>query len=265
MLTQLAAVAERTGFPVSEVPGWKTRGTTDSRGRLEDMLGVDGVTCHHTANGGAPGDAPSLNVVRRGRADLEGPLAHYVLGASGRIYVVAAGRCNHAGESLAETFGNPHRIGIEAEARGTPGAAGDWPDVQMRAYRRLCLELAWEFDFPFGEILGHKETCKPIGRKSDPSFSMSTFRADVARLAEELTTMQPNTVIAYTKLAAERLKKTSDPFSTVVQWPPAVRIARDEIAAGREENATALAEIRTELARLADAVTKLAAGTDPKP
>jgi hypothetical protein len=175
MLTQLAKVARRTGYPVVEVPGWKTRG------RPGEMLGVETVTAHHTANGGAKGNYPSLRVVRDGRKGLPGPLAQYGLGVDGTIYVIAAGRCNHAGVSLKTAYTNPYAIGIEAEAVGVPGTASDWPPKQMDSYARLCRALYEEFkNVQIDDIRGHKETCSPRGRKSDPSFSMPNFRAKVA-------------------------------------------------------------------------------------
>lgn len=176
MLLQLADVARRTGYPVIEVPGWKTRT------RPGGMSSVQTITCHHTANGGAKGDYPSLRVVRDGRKGLPGPLAQYGLGRSGTIYVIAAGLCNHAGVSLKDAFTREHAIGIEAEAIGTPGAKGDWPAVQMDSYVRLCRALADEFKRPTSSVLGHKETAAPRGRKADPSFDMPDFRVRVRTL-----------------------------------------------------------------------------------
>lgn len=174
MLTQLAAVARRTGYPVVEVSGWKTRT------RPGGMAGVRTVICHHTANGGAKGNYPSLRVVRDGRAGLPGPLAHFGLGLDGTIYVIAAGKCNHAGVSRVTDYTNSYAIGIEAEAIGTPGAKGDWPAKQMDSYARLCAALVDEFDLAVTDVRGHKETCSPRGRKIDPSFSMPNFRRDTA-------------------------------------------------------------------------------------
>jgi hypothetical protein len=168
---QLANVARRTGYPVVEVKGWETRT------RPQPMSDIRTITCHHTANGGATGDYPSYTTVLRGRgADLPGPLAQYGIGRSGTIYVFAAGSANHAGESRSVDYEKTHAIGIEAEAEGTPGADGDWPEVQMDAYARLCRQLMREFGLSIDAVKGHKETCAPVGRKSDPSFSMNDFR-----------------------------------------------------------------------------------------
>lgn len=191
MYTQLADVARRTGYPVVEVPGWKTRG------RPQAMSDIRTITCHHTANGGAKGDYPSYNTVLNGRgADLPGPLAQYGIGRSGTIYVFAAGSANHAGVSRKTDYEKTHAIGIEAEAVGVPGTKGDWPPVQMDSYHKLCAELKKEFKLSVSDVRGHKETCAPPGRKSDPDFSMPNFRADVQAVLNAQT--KGNTVANFT-------------------------------------------------------------------
>jgi len=185
MYTGLARIARLTGYPVVEVPGWRTRT------RPQDMQDVRTITCHHTANGGARGDYPSYNTVLHGRgSELPGPLAQYGIGRSGTIYVFAAGSANHAGISRSVDYEKVHAIGIEAEAVGVPGAAGDWPEVQMDAYAKLCKALIKEFGLSVSDVRGHKETCSPPGRKSDPSFNMDAFRRRVSnvKLGPEPTT-----------------------------------------------------------------------------
>src|SRR5262249_15029994 len=131
-LTWLPKALLDAGLKVAEVPGWETRG----RG---DIGEVRGVICHHTA-GPKMGNMPSLAVVRDGRADLPGPLSQLCLGRDGTFFVVAAGRCNHAGAGNWQgiTTGNSSFIGIEAENTGvTDGPnAETWPLVQLDAYRR---------------------------------------------------------------------------------------------------------------------------------
>jgi len=154
----LANIARTTGLPVVEQAGWKTRG-------VRALSGIRAVVCHHTA-GAATGDAPSLNVVQNGRSDLQGPLAQFVLGRSGTIYVVAAGACNHAGATINDAvFGNSYSIGIEAENTGSQ----PWPYVQVDAYARLCAALCFYYGIPVNNVQGHKEICSPHGRKSDPN------------------------------------------------------------------------------------------------
>lgn len=167
MLTDLADAARASGLPVVEESGWRTRGHGA-------MGAVQSIVCHHTA-GPARGEAPSLAVVRDGRPDLEGPLSHLVLARSGTVHVVAAGLCWHAGPTFQPWQANAHAIGIEAEATGKD----PWPDVQYKAYVRLCRALADHYRVPYARVLGHKEVAKPTGRKSDPNFQMGAFRAAI--------------------------------------------------------------------------------------
>ncbi|WP_116206215.1 N-acetylmuramoyl-L-alanine amidase [Amycolatopsis circi] len=175
-LTSLATIARSAGLKVVEQPGWEKRGHGQ-------MSGVKAVVCHHTA-GSPAGNAPSLGVVQNGRSDLAGPLAHYVLGRDGTVYVVAAGLCWHAGAVLNNDWSNNWSVGIEAEATGTAA----WPEEQLDAYARLCRALCAAYGLPISAVLGHKEVCAPKGRKSDPNFDMSTFRARVASANTTTTT-----------------------------------------------------------------------------
>jgi len=108
-LTWLPKVLLDAGLKVAEQPGWQNRG----RGQMGP---VKGVICHHTA-GPLAGNMPSLGIVTNGRSDLPGPLAQLCLGRDGTFFVVAAGRCNHAGKGNWQGFtaGNTNFIGIEAE------------------------------------------------------------------------------------------------------------------------------------------------------
>jgi hypothetical protein len=171
-LTDLAAVAAKTSLEVIEVPGWQTRG----RGEMSD---VRAVVCHHTATLNRTADMPSLDTLINGRPDLSGPLAHFGLSRSGKIYVIAAGRCNHAGTVQNPSWGNSHSIGIEAEATGTDAA---WPEVQMAAFARLCRVLVDHFGLSVSAVLGHKEVADPPGRKIDPNFDMTAFRTRISEL-----------------------------------------------------------------------------------
>ncbi|MGV2822458.1 N-acetylmuramoyl-L-alanine amidase [Brevibacterium casei] len=164
-LTALATIARRTGYPVVERPGWKSRG----RG---PMAGVKSVICHHTA-GGPKGNYPSLGVVQNGRPGLPGPLAHYGLGRDGTIYVIAAGRASHAGVVDTTSHSNSYAIGIEAE---NTGRGEKWSAKQMDAYAKLCRELCDHYKIPISQVRGHKEVARPRGRKPDPSFNMDNFR-----------------------------------------------------------------------------------------
>lgn len=171
-LTWLPAVLERAGLKVAEVPGWRSRGH-------REMGTVKGVMCHHTATA-APGNMPTLRTLVDGRSDLPGPLCHLGLGRDGTFYVVAAGLAYHAGPGSYRgitDMGNSSFIGIEAE---NDGEGEPWPEVQMAAYRRGVAALLAHIGADGAMCCGHKEYAP--GRKSDPSFAMPAFRAEVHRI-----------------------------------------------------------------------------------
>lgn len=173
-LTWLPQVLLNAGLKVAEVPGWQSRGTSD-------MGQVKGVMCHHTV-GAATGNMPSLNVLINGHGTLSGPLSQLGLGRDGTYYVVAAGRCNHAGTGNWQGFtsGNMNFIGIEAEHTGSPAVL--WPAVQYDAYAHGVAALLKHEGADAIMCVGHKEYRLPLGTKTDPTFNMSDFRMKVASI-----------------------------------------------------------------------------------
>jgi N-acetyl-anhydromuramyl-L-alanine amidase AmpD len=174
-LIWLPHVLKAAGLKVALVEGWEDRG----RG---DVGEIQGVICHHTV-GPKDGNMPSLNTLIHGRNDLPGPLSQLGLGRDGTYYVIAAGRCNHAGTGIFQGLvnGNGHFIGIEAE---NTGRSNDfpWPEVQLDAYRRGVAAILKHIGKGAEFCCGHKEFALPQGRKSDPSFDMTEFRAAVATI-----------------------------------------------------------------------------------
>jgi peptidoglycan hydrolase-like protein with peptidoglycan-binding domain len=172
-LIWLPHVLKSAGLKVATVPGWEERG----RAEMGEILGV---ICHHTA-GERHGNMPTLKILIDGREDLAGPLAQLGLGRDGTYYVIAAGRCNHAGVGMWNdcTNGNSNFIGIEAE---NTGGANDfpWPAVQMDAYQRGVAAILKFVGKPALACAGHREYARPIGRKQDPVFNMIDFRSSVA-------------------------------------------------------------------------------------
>jgi peptidoglycan hydrolase-like protein with peptidoglycan-binding domain len=184
-LTWLPDVLKAAGLKVSEVDGWQDRG----RGEIGRVLGV---ICHHT---GVPsgGNMPTLNSLINGRkgspassghpavSPLAGPLAQLGLGRDGTYFVVAAGRANHAGKGSFQGVadrGNETFIGIEAENTGLK--SDPWPDVQMDAYQRGVAAILTHVGQGVNFCIGHKEYAP--GRKDDPNFNMTAFRASVAAI-----------------------------------------------------------------------------------
>jgi peptidoglycan hydrolase-like protein with peptidoglycan-binding domain len=174
-LTWLPDVLTAAGLKVAPVEGWKTRG----RG---EMGKVQGVICHHTA-GSRNGNMPSLGLLIKGRSDLPGPLSQLGLGRDGTFYVIAAGRCNHAGKGSWQgiTTGNSNFIGIEAENTGSMKDF-PWPSVQMDAYCRGVAAILNHVQKSAAFCCGHREYALPKGRKDDPLFDMGAFRDSVAAI-----------------------------------------------------------------------------------
>jgi N-acetylmuramoyl-L-alanine amidase len=172
LLTGLADTLRGAGLDVVEVAGWRTRGHGE-------MTSVQTIVCHHTA-GPPTGEVPSLATVRDGRPGLSGPLAQLMLGRSGRWYVVAAGKCYHAGVVLRASYANENAVGVEAEADGVSA----WPAVQYHSYAKGCAALVKAYGLAVANVLGHKEVAFPRGRKSDPNFDMAAFRTLVAHYLE---------------------------------------------------------------------------------
>lgn len=171
-LVWLPDVLLSAGLKVATTPGWQDRG-------VGPMGEVKGVLCHHTGTA-APGNMPTLEMLKVGRSDLTGPLAQLGLGRDGTFYVIAAGRANHAGAGLWEnvTAGNTHFIGIEGENSGRE----DWPDIQMQAYRHGVAAILRHCGLGARACAGHREYALPKGRKVDPAFDMEAFRSAVQAL-----------------------------------------------------------------------------------
>ncbi len=171
-LTWMPDVLLNAGLKVAECEGWRERGRAE-------MGTVRGVMCHHTGNPN-PGNMPTLEILKRGRSDLRGPLCNLGLGRDGTYYVVAAGRANHAGKgrSAGLTTGNGSFIGIEAEHSGDP--KDPWPAAQVDAYQRGVAALLKHIGADADMCVAHKEFALPVGRKVDPCFDMLPFRIAVA-------------------------------------------------------------------------------------
>lgn len=223
-LTWLAEAARITGYPVVEVPGWQKRGHGG-------MAAAEGVVLHHTA-GPATGDYPSLGVVRDGRPDLEGPLAHLGLGRTGTIYVIAAGLCWHAGTSRWAGFTslNSSFVGIEAESTGR----GDWTPEQLDAYPRLVAALLGWMHRPADRACAHRECAIPAGRKPDPAgIDMKALRTTVTGYL-----VHPDTI----RHQEDDMAITPDQLRTIVreEIARADPATRKDLGFARDQTLTAL-------------------------
>lgn len=172
-LLWLPDVLSSAGLQVSVHPGWETKG----RDLTQPLVGW---MKHHTAS--APGrNAPCYELCYSGRSDLPGPLCQDLLARDGTHIIEASGRANHAGsgEWRGVTDGNGRFGATEIENNGVgepyPARQYDSAVVGTAAIlRHLHLDASM--------VPGHKEYGRPLGRKSDPSFDMHRFRADVSSL-----------------------------------------------------------------------------------
>jgi len=224
MLTWLADVARSTGYPVVEADGWQSRGHGP-------MTGAEGVVLHHTA-GPATGDYPSLGVVRDGRPDLDGPLAHLGLARSGTIHVIAAGQCWHAGLSRWAGFTNLNSafVGIEAESTGVATFGRyDWTSAQLDCYPRLVAALLRRMNRPADRCCAHRECALPAGRKIDPAgIDMPAFRTQVTRYL-----VNPDRT-------TEDAMPTLDEIRALIRTETAGLARRDDVGFARDQILTTL-------------------------
>lgn len=177
-------ILRRHGLKVRTIPGWKTRGRPASTGGFNPV----GTLCHHTATTVAWTIAAVLRLLTGGRSGLPGPLCQFGLDRKGTVWIVAAGRANHAGKarsvgSVAAGDGNELYWGIEAFNSGT---GEPWPAVQYNAYVLLVAVIQVEFTGTSSRaVAGHKETSTT--GKVDPTFDMVTFRQRVAEMMDQIT------------------------------------------------------------------------------
>jgi hypothetical protein len=147
------------GLTVVEQPGWKTRGKP-----FEQTPRV--ALGHHTATSAkAPGDLPTLRILRDGRSDLPGPLCQVAVSRSGVAHVIAAGKANHAGKGAwAGITSSSLTVGCEVEHPGT----GPWNPQQLSAFDRVMAALLDGLGRGASNYCGHREWALPRGRKIDP-------------------------------------------------------------------------------------------------
>lgn len=141
------------------VDGWDRRGS--------DYFDPNGSIDHHTA-GAASGYMPSLKVLINGRSDLPGPLCQVAqpraADGDNRVYVVAAGRANHAGRgSWKGLTGNSSVLGLERENVGTP--AEPWTEWSFEIACRVHAAFAKGAGFSPDHVCRHQEWAP--GRKVD--------------------------------------------------------------------------------------------------
>lgn len=168
--TKLPAALIKFGLQVKLVPGWQTRGSS--------AFNPKGSVGHHTA-GPKTGDHPSLKVCIDGRPGLRGPLCNTFLPRGLTVeqrvvYVVAAGRANHAGlGGFRGLVGNSSVFGTEAEDDGIDGI---WTDWQLWAFPRVQAAQLWIAGRDESWYCSHR-TWAPT-RKTDPKGIADVWMRD---------------------------------------------------------------------------------------
>lgn len=177
-----ALAAEDVSF--REYDGWETHERDDETGKTFGP--VYGIAIHHTAG------RNDLDLCYKGRRDLPGPLCHGWIGKTSGLWMLSAGRSNHAGlvdddvvraliaeaplpvDNEANYDGNDCLYGFEIEnlGDGEDPYPADQYQTAVRAAAAVCRHHGWTEK----SIAGHKDL-QP--GKIDPSFSMTKFREDV--------------------------------------------------------------------------------------
>jgi hypothetical protein len=161
-LTQLADVLRAAGLTVVEIDGWKTRSRPESTGGFAPV----GVLWHHTGDN-ANGAKYAQWLATVGRSDLPPPLCHLSIDRQGVVYVIAAGRANHAGVakasgSVAAGDGNSLYVGVEVQNTGTE----DYPRAQYDAMVKVGAALGKMLPCTINAQRAHYETS--VTGKWDP-------------------------------------------------------------------------------------------------
>ena len=174
-LVGFGRLLEKNGVKVKRVSGWKTRGRPGT-------FQVKGGMMHHTASQPRPGnDAPALSICIHGRGDLQGPLCQALLGRDNVVYLIAAGRANHAGSggpwgAVPQDSGNAYFVGLECENNGV---GESWSEEMRATAATFFAVLAKWKGFSPSMLIGHKNW---TSRKIDPrGVNMWRFRRRVRR------------------------------------------------------------------------------------
>ncbi|MET7616950.1 peptidoglycan-binding protein [Streptomyces sp. NPDC005408] len=185
---RLVSILRAEGAKVVEYGSWRTH----NRNHMGSFGPINGVIIHHTVSSGT--DA-SVRLCYDGYAKLPGPLCHGVIAKDGTVYLISAGRANHAGAGDADVLaavaderalpapndrsadGNTHFYGFECVNLGN--GADPWPDAQLEAIERASAAICRAYGWSAASVIGHKEW---TNQKQDPrGFSMTTMRERIDR------------------------------------------------------------------------------------
>ncbi|PSJ29836.1 N-acetylmuramoyl-L-alanine amidase [Streptosporangium nondiastaticum] len=177
------------GVNVIPYGDWRTH---DRGNRGAGWGPINGVIIHHTASSGTES---SVELCVDGYAELPGPLCHGVIAKNGDVYLISAGRANHAGSGDADVLaavvderptpdpsdsnadGNARFYGFECVNLGNGN--DPWPEAQLDAIERASAAICRAYGWAAASVIGHKEW---TDQKIDPrGFSMQTMRERIDR------------------------------------------------------------------------------------
>jgi hypothetical protein len=211
----LVKALKTEGVHVYEYKSWRIHNREAATGKIFGP--VHGVVIHHTAG------SNSLALCYDGRSDLPGPLCHTHLAKNGTASMVGHGRANHAGtfaqnavtavinessthprpDAAEPVDGNDGFYGLEIENLGN--GKDPYPLVQYDAAVRWAAAICRAHGWSANSVIGHKEGTR---RKTDPSFDMNVFRADVAkRLAPVVTPPVKEPTVTISDADAQKIAK----------------------------------------------------------
>lgn len=192
-LRNLPVLLTALNAPFEEVDGWKSR-TIDPNASWDCEWVID----HHTANPTAHGHE-SLNwLVNGGLAGVRAPYAHALVGREPKIFLIAAGRANHAGLggpflTVPKDSMNSRGYGIEVEA---PGRELDFAPGQFELMCKLNAAVLWIVGQDVDRVLRHKDWTDggvdgvpwlpTRGRKVDVRYPLGTIRTTTKAYLEKL-------------------------------------------------------------------------------
>lgn len=175
------AVLKKADFKVVYVNGW------ENRGRPGSFVPPKAVLVHHTAGSANQTSEQAYRFMVNGRTDLAGPLTQLLLNYKTKtLYVIAAGRSNHAGRTKAKKYvqagdGNTQMVGIEIMNSGYEG----WKSSDLAFVHKVVATVQDGLGLPRDAVYAHGETSET--GKWDPGYNgrmidMTAFRAAVAKV-----------------------------------------------------------------------------------
>lgn len=180
------------GLTVIETDGWENRGRPASTGHYDPD---EGVTNHHTASTTSPSNpAPTIRLLIVGRPDLPGPLAPWSVDYLGRVWIIAAGRCNHAGRvgkpvpgAYVGADGNAIFMGDEIDTNGTQ----TMPPAQRHAVAVTNAVYLRHFGHDPERVHRHQDI-SDTGKWDLGSLTTTQLRADAAEASTQEDQMTPD-------------------------------------------------------------------------